>query len=311
MALSADTLLERSRLKQQVTRWRILALVAFVAVVAVLFDQFGGSGTGTIERDHIARFTLEGVILDDLAREEQLAELRSNPRVKAVLVRLDTPGGSAVAGMELYRRLREIADSGKPVVAVMRDVAASAGYLAALGADRIYANEGTLTGSIGVIIQTAEFSELAEKIGVRPVTIKTGKMKDALSPYRPVEPEARDMLQGVIDDFFAVFVATVAERRELSEDKVRLLADGRIFSGVQAERLHLIDAIGNEQDALAWLESEKKITKGLPLKDVHDPMEDLPFIQQFMGGVMQKFSPFASGTLDGLVAIWHPSLQIQ
>ena len=313
MPLSADTLLDRLHLKRQITRWRLATLAVIVlSMVAIIESDTGqSSGASPMERAYIARYTLEGMVLDDPERDALLAGIRDNPKIKALVVRMDTPGGSAVAGQEIYLQLREIAAK-KPVVVVMRDLSASAGYLAAIGADRIFAREATLTGSIGVIIEAAELTELADKIGVTPITIKTGPMKDALSPTAKITPEARQVMQGVVDDFFHVFVDTIAERRALPRDEVLKMADGRVFTGRQALKNKLIDALGNEQDAVAWLESEKKLDKSLPIKELKVKKEPFPeFLQHFADSAMQKILPGASSKLDGLVAIWHPALQLQ
>lgn len=309
MPLSADTLLDRLYLKSQITRWRLLAIVSVVLAVFVIAES-RTEGASPIEREYIARLTIEGVMLDDVERDKLLENLRDNGKVKAVLVRLDTPGGSAVAGEETFRRLREIAEK-KPVVAVMRDVAASAGYMTALSADRIFAREGTLTGSIGVIIQSAEFTELAEKIGVTPITVKTGPLKDALSPYTPVSEEAKDAMQLVVNDFFQSFINMVTERRKLPREEVLKLADGRVFTGNQALKFKLIDQLGGEQDAVNWLIKEKKLSDSIQVKDVEVKDNQPAWLEKIAGTYMQKILPGASGTLDGLVAIWHPNLQLQ
>lgn len=313
MPLPADTLLDRLQLKRQITVWRGLAILLAVAALFVLAEQGGGHGKSAspVGQDYIARFSIEGMILDDPKRDELLAEIKDNPRIKALIVRLDTPGGSAVAGQELYEGLRAVA-AGKPVIAVMRDMSASAGYLTAIGADRIFAREGTLTGSIGVIIQAAEFSELAEKIGINPITIKTGALKDALSPAHKPTPEAIRAMQEVIDDFFAVFVDMVAERRKLPRDEVLKLADGRVFTGRQALARKLIDQLGGEEEAVAWMESQKLVRAGLEVREVEVKKDRFPgFLEQLVSSVTQKILPAHATGLDGLVAIWHPNLQLQ
>lgn len=308
MALSADTLLDRLHLKRQITRWRLLAVLAVIFALLVLVEA--GSSHSPIGRAYIGRLTLDGVIFDDLKRDQLIAEIRDNPHIAAVVVRLDTPGGSAVAGMQVFRQLRDLAQA-KPVVAVMRDLSASAGYLIAVGADRIYANEGTLTGSIGVIIQTAEVTELAKKLGITPITVKTGPHKDILSPYSKVEPDDLQIMQQVVDDFYQTFVDTIAERRKLPREEVLKMADGRVFTGKQAMQLKLVDALGDEREALAWLEKERNISAGLPVKELKVKQEDLPFLTHLTETLMQKIMPARAAALDGLVAIWHPDLQIQ
>ncbi len=308
MPLSADTLLDRLYLKQQISRWRLVAIVAIIGIGLIAVER--GSGHSPIERSYIARLTLEGVIYDDRARDEVLEDIRDNRNIKGLIVRLETPGGSTVGGMQTYRLLREIAKE-KPVVAVMRDLSASAGYLIALGADRSFASEGTLTGSIGVIVQTAEFTTLAEKIGITPITVKTGPYKDILSPYSKASPESLETIQKVVNDFYDVFVNLVAERRHLPREEVVKLADGRVFTGRMAVQNRLVDQVGGEDEAIAWMEREKQMLEGLEVRDIKIKKEEEGLLNRLADSVMQKILPNAAGGLDGLVSIWHPSLQIQ
>lgn len=304
MALNADTLLDRLYLKSQITRWRLLAIL-FAAVAAfVIFERY--SHHSPIEKDFIARLSFSGVIGDDQEVYDLIDDVAENPKAKAVVVWLDTPGGSAVGGEEVYLRLRELAKK-KPVVAVMRSVSASAGYMVALGADHIIAREGTITGSIGVLVEFAEFTELAEKLGVKPVIIKTAPLKGSPSPLEKSTPEAERVLHDVVMDFYNRFVDMVAERRALPRDKVVALADGRVYSGKRALELRLIDALGGEQEAINWLINEKKIKSTLDIKDVKVE-EEKGFFDELSQSITGKFLQNRSGTLDGLAAIWHPQV---
>lgn len=306
MPLSADTLLDRMYLKAQLNRWRIAAVVFAVLALCILFADFDKSPKA-IGTDYIARLNFSGIILDDQDRYQLIEDLGNNNRIKAVILWLDTPGGSAVGGEETYLRIRELAAK-KPVVAVMRSVAASAGYMIALGADRIYAREGTITGSIGVIIESAEITELAEKIGIKPIIIKSDELKGTLSPFEKTSPEEISVVKKVIDDFYNRFVDIVAAGRKLPRDQVVKLADGRIYSGHDALSYQLIDAIGGERDAVAWLENERKIPKNLNIIDeeVRKPMN---FLEKLTEGSFGKFFQNSRIKLDGLSAIWHPDLQ--
>ncbi len=310
MTVHADTLIDRIKLKSQLMRWRILAIaIAIVSLVAMIESRsntVGGVG-GPIRGDYIARITLEGVIGDDQKLSELIKEVKEDRYAKAVIVWVDTPGGSAVGGQQLYLDLRALAKE-KPVVAVMRSMATSAGYLISLGADRIFAREGTITGSVGVIMETAEFTELAEKLGIRPIVFKSGENKASPSPLEKITPANAAVMQGVIKDFYGWFSALVAERRKLQPEQVEAIADGRIFTGRQALDLQLIDQLGGEADALEWLEKHKKIDKDLEVEDVK-LKEEKP---NFWDEVSQKasdaiFSRSHLG-LDGLIAIWHPKL---
>ncbi|MBI3944698.1 MAG: signal peptide peptidase SppA [Armatimonadetes bacterium] len=182
----------------------------------------------------------------------QLARGRRDASIKAVVVRINSPGGSAAASQEIYAELMKIRKAGKPVVASMGDVAASGGYYVAAAADRIVANGSTLTGSIGVVMEMQNLQGLFQKIGVRSNTIKSGKFKDIGSSTRPMTPEERELLQGLVNDVYEQFVgAIIAGRKQVDPARLRQLADGRIFTGRQAHALKLVDELGNLQDAVA------------------------------------------------------------
>jgi len=305
MPLSADTLLDRMYLKSQITRWRIAAIVLFVLALTALFAP--SHKNSAIGNPYIARITVDSIILDNPDMYKLLDEVGDDKRVKAVIVWLDTPGGSAVGGEETYLRIKELAKR-KPVVAVMRSVAASAGYMIALGTDRIYAREGTITGSIGVIIEAAEVTELAEKLGIKPIIVKSSSLKSTLSPFEKASPESIQVVQTLIDDFYNRFVDMVAEARKLPRDQVVKLADGRVYSGKRAAELHLVDAIGGEQDAVKWLEETRKVPKDLEIID-ESAKPPLGLLEQLtQSSFLGKFFQNSRIKLDGLVAIWHPDM---
>ena len=308
MSLNADTLLDRIYLKAQARKWRILGITAIViAVIASLPQVKGIVNIGPIHTDYIARIKIDEVILDDQETYKLFTTARDNDNVKAVVLWLDTPGGSAIGGEELYLTIRELAAK-KPVVAVMRGMATSAGYMAAIGADHIIAREGTITGSIGVIIQSAEFSNLAEKLGITPVTIRSAPLKGTPSMFEKMSPEAEVAVQDVVDDFYGYFVDLVAERRKLPRDQTVKLADGRVYSGKQALDLKLIDQIGGEKEALNWLTKTKKIEASLPVHDI-EKKKKTDELLEYLGGSSSKNVLYnLLVKLDGLVLIWHPNI---
>jgi protease-4 len=302
MTINADTLLERLYLKSQITKWRIIAVVCAVLAIVVFVERFNPHSA--IEKDFVARITFDGIIGDDQKLYEMITDVADNSKAKAVILWLDTPGGSAVGGEEIFLRLRALAEK-KPVVAVMRSISASAGYMIALGSDHIIAREGTITGSIGVLIESAEITELAEKLGIKPIIIKSTPLKGSPSPFEKVTPESQRAIQDIINDFYNRFVDMVAERRNLPREKVVTLADGRVYSGRSALQNKLIDQIGGEDEAMKWLIEQKSIRQGLSIKDVEIDKENSLFEQlsQSTAGFFLQKSRVA---LDGLVAIWHP-----
>jgi len=224
-------------------------------VVAVLFvgalrslTRPGGEGFGFGPR--VALVELDGLIVDtrDLIRD--LQQHRVNPLVRAVVIRINSPGGVVAPTQELHTALVRVREAGKPVVASLGAVAASGGYYVAVAADRIYASPGTVTGSIGVIMQMANLENLFKKVGVDWVVVKSGQFKDIGSIARPMTPEERRLLQTVLDDVHEQFVAAIADGRKLDRAQVVTMADGRIFSGAQAKANRMIDELGGLEDAL-------------------------------------------------------------
>ncbi|MEC4677125.1 MAG: signal peptide peptidase SppA [Nitrospirota bacterium] len=209
----------------------------------------GGDGWGSGNK--IALIRVEGVILDSRKIVKTLRRYGKNPDIKGILIRIDSPGGGVAASQEIYDELIEIQREGlKKVVSSMGTVAASGGYYIASATDLIVANPGTLTGSIGVIMELTNIEGLLNKIGVEGITIKSGKNKDVGSPFRKMKKEERALLQNVLDDVHSQFIEAVAEGRSLHIDEVRRLADGRIFTGRQAQEVGLVDELGSLQWAI-------------------------------------------------------------
>ncbi len=200
--------------------------------------------------EKIAVIEVRGVILDPQPVVEKLVKLRKNEKIKAIVLRIDSPGGGVGPAQEIHAEVKK-AQKEKKVVVSMGSVAASGGYYIACAADRIIANPGSITGSIGVIVESLNVEELLGKLGLRSVVVKSGKHKDLGSPLRPMTAEDRRLLQGVIDSVHEQFIRAVAEGRNLPLEKVRELADGRIFSGDQARSLGLVDELGNLEDTIA------------------------------------------------------------
>jgi protease-4 len=263
MALDVDLLLDRRRLKRRLIFWRTFAVI--VCIIAVLTALRGAGLTGM--GDHLARLTVKGIITEDRKLLEAVRDAGTDNSVKALIVSINSPGGSVAGGESLYRTIAGVAAK-KPVVVVMHGLAASAGYMIAMPANRIFASEATITGSIGVLLQTGEVSGLLDKLGISADAITSGPLKDQPSLTRPLTSEGRDALKSIVMDMYDQFVGMVATGRHMDPEAVRAVADGRAFTGRQALKLGLIDAIGDEQDARAWLESAKGLPKHLPVEDI-------------------------------------------
>ena len=306
MTLDADWVVDRRRLKRHLTAWRLIALVALIAVVATAVGYLS-NGQGFVRGAYVGRLDVEGMIISDRELYEHLDDIAMQPNVKALIVNINSPGGTVVGGEQLFSALRRVAEH-KPVVAVMGELAASAAYMIALGADRIFPNPGTVTGSIGVILQSADLTGLMDKLGIKPVNVKSSPLKAQPNPLEPVSAEARAMIEAVINDFHAFFVGLVAERRGLGPAEARALGDGRIFSGSQALQNRLIDALGDERDARRWLAENRDIALDLPTLDVDLPDDGRLFSNLVKGTVGKVLLPEWL-RLDGLVSVWHPSLR--
>ncbi|MEQ1789757.1 MAG: signal peptide peptidase SppA [Rickettsiales bacterium] len=301
MGINADTLIDRLYLKAQINKWRGLAML--FAIATLLIASYGAIPSKTKDNDYIARFTLSGVIGDDQKIYNLISSIEDDKKIKAVIVWLDTPGGSAVGGEEIYLRLRKLSEK-KPVVAVMRSISASAGYMIALGTERIFARAGTITGSIGVLIQTAEVTDLAEKLGIKPISIKSSPLKASPSPFEKSSPEGERVLKDMIMDFYDHFVSITAERRNLTHEKALILADGRVYSGTQAVKNKLIDEIGGEDEAKNWLVENRGISKNLSIFDVEVESENT-LLDKMLNSIVGEFWQKSRVGLDGLVALWH------
>ena len=224
------------------------AIALFVLTLAVLLRLW--DGTGLLGGQKVAIVQIEGTIIDTSDIVHELRDHLDNAAVRAVVVRINSPGGVVGPTQEVYEELRRLRKAGKPVVASLSAVAASGGYYIAVAADRIYANPGTLTGSIGVLMELPNVEGLFKKIGVAYVVVKAGAHKDIGNPSRPMTAEERQILQSLLDDVHAQFIDAVADGRHLDRRAVAAVADGRIFSGAQAKALHMIDALGGLADAV-------------------------------------------------------------
>jgi len=269
MALEPDLLLDRRRLKRQIGLWRGALILGVVLGLAAFFAGPLPEGAG-LGSQHVARLKLNGAITDDRELIRLIERSGRDAQVRALLVTIDSPGGTVAGGEALHTAIAGVRAAGKPVVAVLGGTAASAGYMVALPAERIFAREATLTGSIGVILQSFEVSQLLDRVGVRAEALTSGPLKDQPSPFRPLTEEGRASLNAVIQDMQSQFVAMVASGRNMPEARVRELADGRVMTGRQAVSLGLVDAIGGEAEARRWLAATHDLPADLRLRDL-DP----------------------------------------
>ncbi len=221
--------------------------IAFIILSLVVSVFFGGSGIALTDKVGVVR--VEGVIMDSIETNRRIHEFADRKDIKAIVVRIDSPGGAVGPSQEIYRELRKVARE-KTVIASLGSVAASGGYYIAAAADRIVANPGTITGSIGVIIEFMNVEGLLSKVGLKGEVIKSGRYKDTGSPLRELREDERKLIQALIDDVNNQFIDAVAEGRSLKRPDVVKIADGRILSGLQAKQSGLVDTLGSLNDAI-------------------------------------------------------------
>ncbi|MET1413257.1 signal peptide peptidase SppA [Roseibium sp. HPY-6] len=321
MPVDVDALVDRRRLRRKVTFWRAATfLVIAAALIAGLAYASGVSGLSK-RSAHIARIPVEGVIVENRKTLKMIEKIAKADAVKGVVISINSPGGSTTGGEALYQALRELAEK-KPVVAEIRTVGTSAGYMVALASDHIVARYNTITGSIGVLFQFGNLEKLLETVGVQMEAVKSAPLKAEPDFYSATTPQARAMLQSLVNDSYNWFVGLVAERRQLEPATARELANGRILTGHSALENKLIDAIGGEDTAVAWLETEKGVAKDLPVVTwtTNENLEELPFSSRVsrelgkgIGSAVINPLNDAKGliprglTLDGLVSVWQAS----
>ena len=304
MAAIPEPRLYYARLERQLRVWRFAALlVAAAALGAALYVATGPAGGGS---DHVARVNIEGFIRDDRALRRRLDEIAADERARALLVVIDSSGGSAAVAEALYTAVRKVG-AAKPVAAVLGSTAASGAYLVAIGADRIFARNATLTGSIGVILQAPQIVGLLETLGVGVDVVRSGPLKTVPNPAERLTPAGRAAVQALVDEIFEMFVDMVVDRRPLSRAEVLAVADGRVFTGRTAVGNGLADAIGGEAAARDWLAEEHGIERGLAAID-RNPGHDAGLLDRLVGRLLGKSTAAESLLLDGLMAVWHPPL---
>ncbi len=302
----AHTILASAQLRRSQRRWRIVAFVALAVAIIAIGARFALDRD--MSGDQIARVNISGTLATDPDRLALFSKLGDDPHVKAVVLAINSPGGTTAGGEELYEALA-VLRAKKPVVAVISELGASAAYMTAIAADRIYARRLSIVGSIGVLFQTFNAGKLLDTIGVGVEKVASGPLKAEPDFDKPMSPEVRASLGALVTDSFNWFVDIVAERRKLDRPVALALADGRILTGRMALDAKLIDAIGGESEAISWLESDKKITADLPV------VNRFPLPNQGWGGIGKLIgsqakaalglNPDGPMALDGLVSLWQ------
>lgn len=298
-ALAAD------RFRRSRGTWRLVALVLAIIAILALAGRFALSGQAL--GDRIARISIAGTITTDADRSALIDALAEDDSIKAVIVAINSPGGTTAGGEELYEDLRRLA-AAKPVVSTIDELGASAAYMTAIATDRIFARRLSIVGSIGVLFQHVNAGKLLDTIGVDLDKVASGPLKAEPDYNEPLEGAARASIAELVEDSFAWFVDIVAERRDLSRPATLALADGRIMTGRAGVEAGLIDAIGGETEAHAWLTAEHEIDAEMAIVTVWPlPKSEFDWIGTLLGGAARTALGLAEGPvmLDGLVSLWQ------
>ena len=322
MSMESDVIVDRRRLRRKLTFWRVLAVVIAIAAIGVVGTLVSRGRAGFTTTGSIARVTIEGIIRSDQERVEALERLAKS-QAAAVIVHINSPGGTTAGSEQLYDSLSRL-KAKKPLVVVVDGLAASGGYITAIAADHIVAQQSSLVGSIGVLFQFPNVSELLKTVGVKVEEVKSSPLKAAPNGFEPTSPEAREALDALVKDSYAWFKGLVKERRGMDDALLDKVADGRVFTGRQAVDLKLVDQLGDEKTAVAWLVEKKGVQKDLPVRDykLSPRFGDLTFLrtaasvtlealglstiahQIEQAGVAQAVDRLS---LDGMLALWRPA----
>jgi protease IV len=322
-SLDSDVIVDRRRIRRKLTFWRVLAaLIAIGAIIGLGVIATPGGRSTFATAGSIARVQIDGLIRSDNDRVEALERLEKS-RAAAVIVHINSPGGTTAGSEQLYDALVRL-KAKKPLVVVVEGLAASGGYITAIAADHIVAQQSSLVGSIGVLFQYPNFAELLKTIGVKVEEVKSSPLKAAPNGFEPTSPEARAALDALVKDSYAWFRGLVKERRAMDDALLEQVADGRVFTGRQAVDLKLIDQLGDEKTAIAWLVAQKGVKADLPVRDfkLSPRFGDLSFLrtaasvaldalglsaiarQLEQAGVAQAVDRLS---LDGMLALWRPA----
>jgi protease-4 len=314
---NADYIVDRRLLQRKLSFWRVAAIVLLVIALGIIgLRLLGGAGAASFS-PHIARISISGLITGDRATLKLIDDVAKSG-AKGVILSIESPGGTTTGAELLYDAIRRLSAK-KPTVAVVGDMAASGAYIAAISADRIVAHGNSLVGSIGVLIQYPDFAKLLDKVGVEVDSVKSSPLKAEPSGYEPTSPEVRAALAALVADSYQWFKGLVKQRRGMSDAELAAVDDGRVFTGRQALGLKLIDEIGGEREAIAWMEHARGVPRNLPIRDwkPESGLERLGILSTsakiadalgFTGlaSLLDRSAAYAQAQLlDGLVSIWQ------
>jgi len=320
MSLDADAIVDRRRMRRKLTFWRVCALLVALIALAGLVAALVPGNRLVPDGNYIARIKVQGLIRDNQDRVDALDRLAKS-RARAVILHIDSPGGTTAGSQQLYDSLRAL-QARKPMVVVVDGLAASGAYIAALACDHIIAQDTSLVGSIGVLFQYPNFTQVLKTIGIQVEEVKSSPLKAAPNGFEPTSPEARAAIAAIVTDSYAWFKDLVKNRRKMDDAQLAAVDDGRVFTGRQGVALKLVDGLGNEKTALAWLEKVKKVPASTPVRDysLEPRFSELSFLHVAawtfeavgLSAIAHRIEAWGGVqaierlNLDGLLALWHP-----
>jgi protease IV len=318
--MTPDDIIDRRRLRRKLGFWRILALLAALAAGGGLYFAYFGPDAKRLGADHIAKVRIEGTITEDEELLGRLSEIEKSETAKGLILQIDSPGGTTAGGEAIYEAVRKVAAK-KPVAAQIGTLGASAGYMIAVAADHVVARQSSIVGSIGVIFQYPDVSELLGTLGVKVESIKSSPLKAEPNFFTPASEEAKAMIGRMISDSYDWFVGIVDERRPFDRSQTLALADGSVFTGRQAVKNRLIDELGGQEQSVAWLQGKGIDAKLEVIEWERAPDRTAGFLPAFSARVMEQVLGLPAGTgaqmregiekhmfLDGLLSLWHVDL---
>jgi protease-4 len=318
MSAPTDYLLDRRRLRRKLSWWRLWAIAAATLATVVIVTRLTGADSTDKLTPHIAKLSLQGLIIGDKDTIDLIKKIGESSQAKAVIIAIDSPGGTTTGSQIIYEELRRLNEK-KPVIAQVGALAASGAYIAAIASDTIVAQSTSLVGSIGVLFQFPNVYKLLENVGVKVEEVKSSPLKAAPNGFEPTSDAAKAAIASLVADSYTWFKDLVKERRHLDDTELAKVADGRVFTAHQGQPLKLVDILGGEREAVAFLETKKNIDKNLPVRE----WKKKPSLERL--GIMESAASVArafgfetvalvldrsaateqSGRLDGLLAIWQ------
>jgi len=323
MSPDSDVNVDRRRIRRKLTFWRVVSALVVIAAIVTVAVVATPAGRGAFTTSgSIARVHIDGLIRSDNNRVEALERLEKS-RAAAVVVHINSPGGTTAGSEQLYDALVRL-KAKKPLVVVVEGLAASGGYITAIAGDHIVAQQSSLVGSIGVLFQYPNFTELMKTVGIKVEEVKSSPLKAAPNGFEPTSPEARAALDALVKDSYAWFRGLVKQRRGMDDALLEKVTDGRVFTGRQALELKLVDQLGDEKTAIAWLVAQKNVKKDLPVRDfkLSPRLGDLTFLRTAASITLDALGLSAIARqvehaglaqavdrlgLDGMLALWQPA----